>query len=184
MTRWIRPLMMATLAASALLLARPALAGPPLLCFPFAIGDARSLPMGTGSWRAIDSNYDVSRLVDDTLAILSPDAPVTLRMETIRRATLYAATSPKAANALLAALQERAQHPQPVVARLAVFDFGYLIETFREASFMFSAPVPAIDAIDGYQLVRKAQALQADATIEQAARLIVDGRPKRTATKY
>jgi len=33
--------------------------------------------------------YDVSRLVPDTLALLTPSAPVLLRMETLRRATLY-----------------------------------------------------------------------------------------------
>ena len=179
MIRRIRPLIVATLASAALLLARPALAGPPLLCFPFEIGTARTLPMGHGIWHATDPTYDVSRLVDDTLALLTPDTPVKVRMETIRRATIYASAQPRAANALLEALQKRAEHPQPAVAALAVFDFGYLVETYREAKYMFKQPALAIEGIDGYQLVLKAHALQNDPTMQEAAKLIADGQPQR-----
>jgi hypothetical protein len=179
MIQRLRPLIVATLAAAALLFARPALAGPPLLCFPFEVGTARTLPMGPGSWHQTDPTYDVSRLVGDTLALLTPDTPVKVRMETIRRATIYASAHPKSANALLEALQERAMHPQPAVAALAVFDFGYLVETYREAKYMFKEPAHAIDSIDGYQLVLKAHALQNDAAMQEAAALITDGQPKR-----
>ena len=48
-----------------------------------------------------------------------------------------------------------------------------------EAKYMFSEPIPALDQIDGYQLVLKAHALQNDAAMQQAARLIVDGRPSK-----
>jgi len=98
---------------AALMTARPALAGPPLLCFPFDIGAARSLPIGHGSWRAIDPRYDVSHLADDTLALLAPQTPVLVRMETLRRATLYAADRPEVATALLARLRDRAKVPPP-----------------------------------------------------------------------
>jgi hypothetical protein len=54
MIRRTRPLLVAAAALAAVLLSRPALAGPPLLCFPFDIGTARSLPMGNGDWRATD----------------------------------------------------------------------------------------------------------------------------------
>jgi len=183
MTRRFRPLMVATLASATLFFARPALAGPPLLCFPFEIGAAKSLPMGHGAWHDIDPKYDVARLVDDALALLSPDAPVKVRMETIRRATIYASKHPKIANALRAALQQRAEHPDPTTAGLAVFDFGYLVETYREARYGLEMVSPAIERLDGYQLVLKAQALQGDATMQEAAKLIVDGLPKRTALK-
>ena len=180
MTRRIRPLLVVTVALAAVLLSRPALAGPPLLCFPFDIGSARSLPMGQGNWHATDPQYDVSRLVPDTLALLAPDTPVMVRMETIRRATIYASAHPKLANALLNELQARAAAPQPAVAALAVFDFGYLVESYREAKYMFKEPVPALDRIDGYQLVLKAHALQNDAAMQHAAKLIIDGRPTRS----
>ncbi|MBZ5560752.1 MAG: hypothetical protein LAO77_26150 [Acidobacteriia bacterium] len=39
------------------------------------------------NWHATDPKYDVSPLVADTLA---PSAPTMVRMETLRRATVYA----------------------------------------------------------------------------------------------
>ena len=183
MIRYTRLLLVATLAAAAILLARPALAGPPLLCHPFDIGAARTLPMGSsGSWQAIDPKYDVSRLVDDTLALLGPTTPVTVRMETIRRATIYASSHPTQATRLLTALEERAKTAPASVAALAVFDFGYLAETYKEAAYMFAEPIRTLDRINGYQLVLKAHALQNDGAMQHAARLITDGLPAR-ATK-
>jgi hypothetical protein len=181
MTR-IRPALFAALTVAAMLTARPALAGPPLVCFPFDIGTARSLPMGTGGWKATDPTYNVAHLVDDTLGLLTPDTPVLVRMETLRRATIYASTNRTAATALLNALQARATIADAHVA-LAVFDFGYLVETYRQAKPIFTSLVAAIDGIDGYQLVLKAQAMQRDETMTRAAKLIVDGQPRSTAVK-
>jgi len=72
------------------------------------------------------------------------------------------------AGALLEALEARASHADAKVG-FAVFDFGYLVETYKQAKFMFSAPIPAIDSIDGYQLVLKAHALQRDEAMTRAA---------------
>ena len=176
----IRPFPFAAMTLAAVLLSRPACAGPPLLCFPFDIGSASSLPMGHGNWHATDSSYDVSRLVPDTLALLTPATPVLVRMETIRRATIYAAAHPAAAAALFDELRARAAAPPPAEAALVTFDFGYLVESFKEAKFLFKEPLPAIDRVDGYQLVLKAHALQGDADMQQAARLIVEGYPRAT----
>jgi hypothetical protein len=170
MTR-IRPLMFAMSLAAALFAARPALAGPPLLCFPFDIGAARSLPMGTGGWRTVDPTYDVTHLVDDTLALLTPSTPVIVRMETLRRATVYASSNPKAAEALLSALQARAA-VRTAEAPLAVFDFGYLVETYKQAKPIFAAAIPSVDRIDGYQLVLKARAISLNDEMGRAAKLI------------
>src|ERR1700736_138152 len=63
-----RSLILASVAVASILVSRPAFAGPPLLCFPFEIGDARTLPMGTAGWHSIDPAYDAARLVEDTLA--------------------------------------------------------------------------------------------------------------------
>jgi hypothetical protein len=180
MTGYIRPLLVATIALAAVLLSSPAFAGPPLLCFPFAIGSARSLPMGHGNWHETDSRYDVSHLVADTLDLLTPTTPVAVRMETLRRATIYAAAHPTLAAALLDELQARATTPQPGTAALATFDFGYLVESYKEAKFLFKEPMTTIDRIDGYQLVLKAHALQNDAAMQHAAKLIVDGYPRGT----
>jgi hypothetical protein len=181
MTR-IRPVLFAALTVAAVLTARPVLSGRPLLCFPFDIGTARSLPMGTGGWKTTDPKYNVAHLVEDTLALLTSETPVLVRMETLRRATIYASTNPAAATALLNALQARATVADAHVA-LAVFDFGYLVETYREAKPIFNSLVAAIDHIDGYQLVLKAQAMQRDETMTRAAQLIVDGQPKFAAVK-
>src|SRR5262245_10374504 len=171
----IRPLTIAIVAAAALASARPALAGPPLLCFPFEIGAARSLPMGSGSWRATDPAYDVAHLVDDTLALLTPQTPILVRMETLRRATVYASTNAAVAEALLSALQTRAAVPTPD-APMAVFDFGYLVETYRQAKPIFTATIPAVDRINGYQLVLKAQAIARNDEMMRASKLIADRR--------
>src|SRR5262245_18869735 len=117
------------LAAAVLSVARPVLAGPPLICFPFDIGDAQSLPMGNGNWHDTDPRYDVWRLVGDTLALLAPPTPVIVRMESIRRASIYAATDRAVAKALLDRLQQRAALPTREAPQ-AVFDFGYLVETY------------------------------------------------------
>src|SRR5690606_27188202 len=89
-----------------LAVAGTALAGPPLICHPFDIGTARSLPIGPadGGWSSIDRSYDRSRLVTDTLALLTPATPTLVRMETLRRATMYVTDDAAAARALLQAL--------------------------------------------------------------------------------
>ena len=56
-----------------------------------------------------------------------------------------------------------------------MFDFGYLVETYKQATFMFSSPVKGLDAIDGYQLVLKAAALQNDPAMEFGAAVIAQG---------
>jgi hypothetical protein len=161
----LRPLLFT--AAAALLLARPALAGPPLLCFPFEIGKASSLPIGAGSWEAIDPRYDASHLVDDTIALLTPATPVVVRMETLRRATLYAAKHPAQAAALLDRLQQRAS-TSDANAPLAVFDFGYLVETYKQATYLFGQQMKAAQTINGYSLVEKAAAMTGDSGVDFA----------------
>jgi len=163
--------------AATLLTARPALAGPPLVCFPFDVGNARTLPMGPNGWHDTDHTYDVSKLIDDTIALLGPGTPVIVRMETLRRATLYAGTDRAIAAALLAKLEARAAQRQSDVA-LAVFDFGYLVETYRQAASMFKNTLPSVEAIDGYGLVQKAYVFSRDAEIAFASAIIA-AYPKR-----
>lgn len=154
--------------------ARPALAGPPLLCFPFEIGAARSLPVGSGGWESIDPRYDAAALVDDTLALLTPQAPIVVRMETLRRATLYAAKDPARAAVLLARLQQRAAGPGAATP-LALFDVGYLAATFAQATHLFGTPMTAAQAIDGYVLVARAAAMRDDPAIEFALAVMTRG---------
>src|SRR5947209_13363725 len=69
----------------------PMQAGPPLICHPYNIGDAKSLPWGANSanWDNPDPNYNVKGLRADTLKLLDDTAPVLVRMESLRRATVY-----------------------------------------------------------------------------------------------
>src|SRR5260370_29447437 len=94
--------------APALFLLIAALAGPPLICHPFNIGDAKSLPFEGPGWSQVQPGYDTGRLIDDTMALLTPDTPVIVRMETLRRASLYARNDAHLAQALLDRVQSRA----------------------------------------------------------------------------
>ena len=96
----------AALLAAALLFSSAALAGPPLLCHPFDTGGAASLPWGKG-WNAPDRQYDTARLQADTLRLLDAGTPVIARMETLRRAAIYASANGASLRTLAAALDAR-----------------------------------------------------------------------------
>ncbi len=162
--------------------ATSALAGPPLICHPFNIGSARSLPWQGPSWSRIDPNYNLKGLVGDTLALLTPDTPVLVRMETLRRATVYARNDAGLAGQLLARLQARAAvkpRNTPEYA-LALFDSGYLTETYRQAYWIsanakeeFWKFQQADPRQDGYSLVARALELGGnDPAMEFAAAVI------------
>ena len=168
-----------------LLLASSAAAGPPLICHPFDIGGAKSLPWQGPAWSAGDPGYDVGRVVDDTLALLSPDAPVLVRMETLRRATVYTRNDTGRAAQLLARLAERTSGKNPVSREyaLALFDVGYLTETYKEAYWIsanagedfwkFQQKRPAEN---GYAQITRAIALTGDPAMEFAAAVVASDR--------
>lgn len=125
---------------SALLMALPALAGPPMICHPFDIGGAKSLPWHDASnWSGADPSYNLGHLSDDTLALLKPDVPVQVRMETMRRAAVYSARQAGLAEELIARLEARAMDfeaaGKPDV--LAWFDAGYFVESIRQAAEIY-----------------------------------------------
>jgi hypothetical protein len=171
------------LAASLVALAPAAAhAGSPLLCFPMAIGTAPSLAWGSGSvWNAPRPEYDRARLADDTLALLGPQTPVLVRMETLRRAVLYASGDAVAARSLFDALRGRAGLASGGKAEpLAQFDLGYAVEAYRQARHGLDRLVSDDPAEDGYALVRQALAARGpDAQMEYAAALITCDRARR-----
>ncbi len=163
-----------TLSTVAILLGFTTLAhaGPPLICHPIEIGQAKSLPWVEFNHRG-STDYDVKNLSRDTLTILDSHTPVLVRMETLRRATIYARQSPQAAKELITRLQERASnsdaagHPDA----LAWFDLGYLAEAYKQWMGK-GEPNPAA-GLDGYSLVRKAISLRgSDPEMEFAAAMI------------
>ena len=177
----------AVLTAALLFLAGTAIAGPPLICHAVDIGAANSLPWTSTGWNLSgEEAYDVSHLVPDTLALLVPSTPVLVRMETLRRATLYAQKQTAVAKELLFRLEVRTrENPKDA---LAAFDFGYLVECYRQASWLrqhtdwLKASGDAMGAnlvmkMDGYELVRKAIALRgSDPQMEFAAALMTTER--------
>lgn len=167
------------------LAARPAFAGPPLLCHPFDIDGARSLPWdGSTSWFAGRADYDLSRLVADTEALLVPSTPVIVRMETLRRAAIYASRDQKIASKLLSRLVDRARDGdrQGKGDALAYMDAGYITEALRQVGMLermaefrtiASAMRELVGDSDGYALAQKSVSLRpGDPSLEFAAALI------------
>jgi hypothetical protein len=173
------------MAAALLMIVAPAVAGPPLICHAIDIGTANSLPWTSSGWNLSgQETYDVSHLVPDTLALLAPSAPVLVRMETLRRATLYAQKRTAVATELLMRLEARTrENPKDA---LAAFDFGYLAETYKQAHWLQqhtdwlkavgggeTARANVAMKIDGYEWVRKAIALRGgDPQMDFAAALM------------
>ena len=167
-------------------MAAPVLAGPPLVCHPFDIGTAKSLPFGSTSegwrsWQATLPSYDRSKLVDDTLALLTPETPVIVRMETLRRASAYSIDDKALAHRLLAALEARTtKSPRTPAEGLASFDYGYLVETYRQLGQRGVNVKATVDGVDGYALVKTAMALNPnDAGLVFAAALITESPTSR-----
>jgi len=173
------------MAAALLVIVAPAVAGPPLICHAVDIGTANSLPWTSTGWNLSGQEiYDVSHLVPDTLALLAPSTPVLVRMETLRRATLYAQKRTAIATELLMRLEARTrENPKDA---LAAFDFGYLAECYKQAGWLQqhtdwlkasgggeTARLNVAMKIDGYDWVRKAISLRgSDPQMEFAAALM------------
>lgn len=174
-------------------LQQPAQAGPPLICHTIDVGNAKSLPWAGPNWRDVKRDYDLNRLVDDTLALLGPETPVLERMETLRRATVYAVWSKvdhevglsvknnKAADELMARLMERVrgsfQNNRP--SALALFDAGYLAASYKQAGYSSAASPSA--GMDAYAMVRKAKGLYGNSPEMEFALAIIAQHPKNPA---
>jgi hypothetical protein len=174
----------AALVITSIAVAGTAFAGPPLLCHPYDIGAAKSLPWDGDGWSAARSDYSLAHLAVDTEALLTPSTPVIVRMETLRRAAIYASRDPRAASELVRELVTRTR-PTPESATpdaLALLDAAYLtaalaeivriggIEPFRgnvEALRKISADV------DSWNLMTASLAARpGDANLEFAAALV------------
>jgi hypothetical protein len=171
--------------------AAPAVAGPSLLCHPFNIGSSPSLPWdGSNGWRDGRADYNVANLVSDTEALLVPSMPVVVRMETLRRAAIYASRDGQVATQLLVRLMDRLRstaktgRPDPI----ALFDAGYYAETLKQIGGLGSMPefksrassTRAVAAdVDGYAMITKSLILRPnDASLEFAAALVAADRDR------
>jgi hypothetical protein len=170
------------------LAALPVLAGPPLICHPVEIGAAKSLPWSKSAqgWNGTVASYDASaNLIKDTMALLTPATPVPVRMETMRRASIYAAKDAKLASVLASKLEARAKESN---TPMTWFDAGYWIESVRQASFIYRYDMltPAereawkirtgLQGQDGYPMVKKAMDLGGAPGMEKAVERIEEYR--------
>lgn len=169
--------------------AAPAAAGPPLLCHPFDIGSAASLPWdGSRAFWQGRADYRVADVVSDTGLLLTPAVPVIVRMETLRRAAIYASADAGLAARLYSSLERRVREsessgrPDP----LAAFDLAYLTETYRQVAELdrymseFQGRGPALRRIigtaDGYAQVRKVLSARPDNPAIEFAAALMRGR--------
>jgi hypothetical protein len=162
-----------------------ALAGPPMICHPIAIGQAQTLPPVDLNYRKASGSYDLNNLTKDTLAILDSDTSVLVHMETLRRATIYARQDSVVAKQLLTRLHARAESSDGKgFGALAWFDFGYIAETYKQ--WMGKGEPNPANGVDGYAWVEKAiRQRGSDAEMEFAAALItLLGGPEREHNEH
>jgi hypothetical protein len=180
--------------------AGPALAGPPLLCHPFDIGTNRSLPWSdTNVWWQGRAGYDVKHLVADTAALLTTSTPVLVRMETLRRAAIYASGDGQVASQLLAVFDQRAKDAARAgtaseTASMAFFDAGYLAETFRQITHLGQTSefrdrartiAGVLGTTDGYALLNRSISLRPqDPSLQFAAALISADKDRATYQQH
>ncbi len=172
---------------------QPALAGPPLICHPIEIGNAKSLPWSGANWRDVKKDYDLNRLVADTLALLQPDTPVLVRMETLRRATVYAVWAKRdnevgitvksnaVAEELQAKLMERVREAFRLnkPATMFLFDAGYLDASFKQAGYKSNVNTPSL--AEGYAMVRKGSAHMGGSPEIEFALAIISEHPRQAS---
>src|ERR1700739_679619 len=143
--------------------ANAAVAGPPLICHAFDIGNATSLPWISHDWNLSGTeNYDTHRLANDTLAILNDSRVPLVHMETLRRAALYARKDPIAAKQLLLQLVARAKRseasssPDP----LALLDAAYLTEAYKQ--WLGEKGENPANGLDGLPWIKRSTQLRPD----------------------
>jgi hypothetical protein len=154
-------------------------AGPPLICHAIEIGQAKSLPWVDFNHRG-STDYDLKNLSRDTLALLDSRTSALVRMETLRRATIYARQDSQVAKELITRLQVRAVSSDAAGRpdALAWFDAGYLTEAYKQ--WMGKGEPNAAAGSDGYSWVKKAISLSgSDPEMEFAAALITLQGPDR-----
>jgi hypothetical protein len=161
-------------------LSMPAHAGPPLLCEPFDTADAPSLPWGAG-WNTPSPAYGLDRLVADTQRLLAADTPVIARMETLRRAAIYASRDGAVLRDLSARLEARVAAATGASAlALALFDAGYFRETLQDLLRLQRYDMPRTGRIDVAAL--RAQLAREDGSVRMAQAVAL--RPQDASLRF
>lgn len=153
------------LLVAALAVAQPAHAGfATRLMFPFEISDARSLPWGADGIRGL-TTYDIRNVLRDTDALLTPSTPVIVRLETLRRAVIYASADPAIAKGLLTTFTERARVGTPSTrpGALALLDAAFVTDLFWQLGQHYNPPFTEVsrqvrglvDGAGGWALIQR-----------------------------
>ena len=157
--------------AIGLLLATAAFGGPPLICERIEIGTAQSLPWkGVEGWQGTDPSYDLKKLTADTLALLTPGAPAVVRMETMRRAAIYAARDSRLAEEIALRLTARVLDGEGANA-MAWFDAGYFVETVRQAALVYQYNMLTAEEKANWKLRAGITGLDGKKWVERAVRM-------------
>lgn len=143
--------------------------GPPMVCHPIVIDDARSLPFGSDAFET-KKGYDVKEVVGDTLKLLKTEKSVLVRMETLRRATVYVRGDKDLATELLAKLawktldaEAEADQKSGGDARAAAwFDAGYFAACLSQLSVDLDWNPGVADGVIGYAWIKEALQLSHD----------------------
>ncbi len=168
-----------------------AVAGPPLLCWKIETGDARCLPWGSAPFDEV-RGYSSAAVADDTLALLDDDQPVLIRMETLRRAAIYLKHDAPRARDLLGRLMARAMDAEAtgkpmVLASLAWFDAGYLLQAYHQWNSDFTRGMPGAAGADssgvaGYAWVKRGIELRGDDPAMELAAALMTAMHDRSAS--
>jgi hypothetical protein len=140
----------------------PLLAGPPLICHPVEIGDAKCLPL--------DGGYTGTA---EAIAILDAERDPLVHMETLRRATIAIGQDRTRALELAASLMSRALDAETAgetgpEAALRWLDAGYLVACLGQNGVRLDLPGAAAKPtrgareVPGYAWVGRAVALDSE----------------------
>ncbi len=168
-------------------LAAPAAAGPPLLCFPYHIGQAKSLPWGNDAFEA-NKSYDTSHVVADTIEILKVERSVLVRMETLRRAAMYIGNDRARASELLAYMTSLAVTNDSIgkVSPMNLFDAGFFAATVRQNGVELGWRPGVDEDADGYLWIKRAVELDRgqDPAMQFGAALVVFGHNEKAFKEH
>jgi hypothetical protein len=131
--------------------------GPPLICHSITIGENKSLPWEGGAM-STKKGYDPKHLVKDVSALLGTTPDVVVRMETLRRAAIYAREDGNVAWELLGGLALRALDADAgsTEGALALFDTGFTIAVLQQLDSSMVGRAGVRSDVPGYAYVARA----------------------------
>ncbi|MCH8823994.1 MAG: hypothetical protein IH984_10840 [Planctomycetes bacterium] len=149
-------------------------AGPPAICHPVDIGNAKSIPWGDSAFDK-KRGYSKSEVIDDTVNILNNSHSALVHMETLRRATLYLDRNTKQATTLLAKLMAKTldSETKQNANALAWFDAGYLAQCYDQLGIDTDVICGKDQGVIGYAWIKKAIAInENDAQLQFGAAMV------------